>query len=97
MIRSTRSLSSQWISALALAASLVLGACGAEEAPEAEVPVAATGAAEVEYEAAYPEEVSEEGLTAGDVEQQEEANHGHGDDTHAHGDEPHHDDGGHSH
>ena len=96
MTSRTRSLSSQWISALALAAALVLGACGAEEAPEAEAPVA-TGAAEVEYEAAYPEEVSEEGLTPGDVEQQEEAGHSHGDDTHTHGDEPHHDDGGHSH
>ena len=95
---------------LACAALLLpLGACGGDTAePSAEEPAAgaaaetspAPAAGEVEYEPAYPEEVSAEGLAESDAAQQEEA-HAHGDETHVHegaGDEEHdHGDGGHSH
>lgn len=78
-----------WLAALGLtAAPLMLTACGGEAAPSAataETPAAEAPA--VEYEAAYPEEVSSEGLGAADVEQQETV-HEHGEGTHAHsGDE----------
>lgn len=98
----------QLVAAAALALGvLCLGACGgdtvepAAEGPaaEAEVDTPASAATDgVEYEPAYPEEVSAEGLAESDAAQQEEA-HSHGDETHTHeGEEeqPHEDDG-HSH
>lgn len=78
-----------------------LGAC-AGEAPD-HTPDAASEEAEaapgpeVEYEPAYPEEVSPEGLSEADEAQQE--THTHGGTTHSHGDdegdEHEHDDGSH--
>lgn len=51
---------------------------------------------EVTYEPAYPEEVSEQGLSDTDVAQQE--THSHGGEEHSHGDGDHsHGDGEHSH
>ena len=70
---------------------------GAASAP-AESPAAAESptpsetepAAEVTYEPAYPEEVSEDGLSEDDKDQQEDT-HSHGDGTtHSHGDEGDH-------
>lgn len=87
------------LSLLAFAAALTLGlwACGGQPStPETETSAPApdstegdssTGAAT--YEPAYPQEVSEEGLSEADVSQQEAA-HDHGDDedehSHDHGD-----------
>lgn len=59
----------------------------APETPESTAPPATE---EVSYEPAYPTDVSSEGLSEGDVEQQE-ASHSHG------GAEHSHDDGEHSH
>lgn len=83
--------------ALALVLTLVACAPGSKSEPQGEQsapavdtsePVAAPAAQEVTYEPAYPEEVSEEGLTDEDVEQQE-AGHSHGPGAdHTHDDEP---------
>ena len=82
--------------------TLTFVACGAATTPEAEeaatetAPAGATDAA-VAYEPAYPDEVSDEGLSEEDVEQQE-GEHTHGDgETHSHDDEGEHghDDGDH--
>lgn len=84
-----------------------LAACAGEPASPAtdtsDAPSQGAGAAEepeVEYEPAFPEEVSSEGLSEADAAQQE--THGHDDGTtHTHGDEDAddhgHDDGPHSH
>lgn len=81
---------------------LAFAGCAADETDSAPEPDA--GATAVEYEAAYPEDVSGEDLTAEDAGQQEAA-HSHGGETHVHdGDEDHAHDGdedhgpdGHSH
>lgn len=91
--------------ALALCA-FFLAACGggtAEPAAEgaaaeAEIDTSAAAADDaIEYEPAYPEEVSAGGLAESDAAQQQEA-HTHGDETHVHEGEDHpHEDDGHSH
>ena len=53
-------------------------------APGSEAPAAAPP--EVTYEPAFPADVSEEGLSEGDVAQQETV-HSHGDEEHTHGDD----------
>jgi hypothetical protein len=71
--------------------ALAVAGCAGDETDSAPEPVA--GAPAVEYEAAYPEEVSREELTADDAGQQEAA-HSHGDETHVHdGDDDHMHDG----
>lgn len=77
-------------------------ACGggpAEESPTGEPADAAETASEVEYEPAYPEEVSDEELSEEDAQQQATHAHGEGEE-HAHGDDEGHmhgDDEGHMH
>lgn len=91
-----------WLAAVALGlAGVALAGCGADDGAGADAPAAsaveATG--DVEFEPAFPEEVSSEGLTTEDVRQQEAA-HGHGDEAHAHDDEGDahaHDDEDHAH
>lgn len=73
-------------------------ACGSAEAPPPDAaappsdpppPAAEAGAGGVTYEPAYPEEVSSEGLSEGDVAQQE-ASHSQGaDEEHSHGGDEH--------
>lgn len=84
-----------WLAAAALGlCGFTLVGCGADDAATAEPPAASAEAAEadaadsrdVEFEPAYPEEVSQEGLAAEDVRQQETP-HGHGSEAHAHDDE----------
>lgn len=79
-----------------LAIGPILTGC-AEEAPETagETAPAAPGTAEpaageVTYEPAYPEEVSEEGLSETDTLQQDEHGHEHAEGSHAHGEDEHH-------
>ncbi len=77
-------------------------ACGGgpgEESPSSAPADAAEAATEVEYEPAYPEEVSDEGLSEEDVRHQATHDHGEGEE-HAHGDDEGHmqdDDEGHMH
>jgi hypothetical protein len=80
------------LAALALVLALVACAPSSKSEPQGEQPTAAAessetiappAAEEVSYEPAYPEEVSDEALTAQDVEQQE-AGHSHGQGTKDH-------------
>jgi hypothetical protein len=85
------------ILALALGASACQSAdTDAATPPDASAATSSTATTEpeVEYEPAYPGEVSSEGLTEGDVAQQE-TTHSHGGEEHSHddGDEHAHDDG----
>ncbi|HVS16147.1 MAG TPA: hypothetical protein VMV46_19695 [Thermoanaerobaculia bacterium] len=104
-----RSHSLTLLAPLALAVLLASGCsapAGSEEAPGEEATATTEAAADdtgaVEYQPAFPEEVSADPLTEGDVEQQESAggdDHSHGADTHTHDEGPDHEhgDGGHSH
>lgn len=76
---------------------LAAGACGAGE-PAGDPPPPAAAEKEVEYEPAYPEEVSSETLSEED-EAQQAVRHTHDGDTHTHeeGEEHDGDDGGHDH
>lgn len=101
-VTTLRILTATTVALLALAA----GACGAGDpagdpppANAVEEAAAAPGAAEaVEYEPAYPEEVSGEGLTEED-EAQQAVTHTHDGEAHTHeeGEESDHDDGSHDH
>ena len=95
-----------WLAVAALAlGGLALAGCGADDAATAEAPAAeaeeAAGGApadDVDYEPAYPEEVSGEGLTTEDVSQQEGHGHGAGEHARDEGEEGHdHDEDGHDH
>lgn len=84
--------------AFTLLVGLAAGACGAGD-PTAEPPSSAAPEGEaVQFEPAYPEEVSGEGLSAED-EAQQAVTHSHGGEAHTHedGDESDHGDGGHPH
>lgn len=82
---------------------------GSQSEPDEAVAPASAGAAQddaaVEYQPAFPEEVSEAPLEEADVEQQEAAHshgegaHSHGEDTHTHDDDSDHEhgDGDHAH
>lgn len=87
--------------ALLLATALVVGCAGdASDSAGEDPPAPAESADGVEYEPAFPEEVSSEGLTEGDAAQQEAHTHADGE-THSHGEGEEHahdgDDGDHAH
>lgn len=89
-----------WLAAVVLGlAGVALAGCGGDDGASAEAPAKSAEAADagdIEFEPAYPDEVSPEGLTAEDVRQQETP-HRHGGEAHAHEDEGEdhaHDEGG---